>query len=308
MPPTLPPSIQSGALLEGKYRIVGVVSARGGMADLYEAHDESLNRRVAVKVLKRRHRQKISRRLFALEAQRTGAAGAVTPAVTTVYAFGEDEQERPYIVMELLRPEQGWRPLNDWIDRLHAAAPYLPQCFRFDIRWRRLVRCFIDALEPFARPGWVHRDIKPANVFVQHDRHLVPRRIKLIDLGLMTHAADHERYRLMQCGTPGYMAPEQLRGAPPGPEADAWAAGVTLHDAALNKPAFVLDLVRGTRRAMRANDRDALRILADQYGPNALSERKRLDDADLLDTFNLLFDPIPGQRLKALGRLLDDGG
>ena len=308
MPATAPPSIQSGALLEGKYRIVRVLSARGATADLYEAFDETLSRGVAVKVLKRRRRGTISRRYFAIEAQRTGAAAAVTPAVTTVHGFGEDEQERPYIVMELLRPEEGWRPLNDWIDRLHAAAPYLPRCFRFDIRWRRLVRCFIDALEPFARLGWVHRDIKPANVFVQHDRHLVPRRIKLIDLGLMTHAADHERYRLMQCGTPGYMAPEQIRGAPPGPEADAWAAGVTLHEGALHKPAFMPDLVRATRRAMKANDRDTLRIQADQYGPNALSERGRLEDADLLDTFNLLFDPIPGQRLKALGRLLDDGG
>ena len=307
MAPPPPPSINPGVRLEGKYRIVRVLSALGSTADLYEAFDESLKRPVAVKVLKRQRRTSVNRRLlFEAEARRTGGLGVLTSAVTTVYAFGEDDLQRPYIVMELLRPEEGWRPMNEWIDLIHKAAPNFPLYFRRDVRWRPLVRCFIDALEPFVPLGWVHRDIKPTNVFVQHDEQLVPRRIKLIDLGLMTHAKDPPSYWLMECGTPGYIAPEQLRGTPPSPESDAWSVGVTLHVAALNTPAFENQLVQATRQAMKNKDRAALRMLADQYGPPALSQSARLDAAGLLDVFYAIFDPIPGGRLKALKRLLAD--
>ncbi|MGP3689181.1 protein kinase domain-containing protein [Streptomyces sp. IBSNAI002] len=208
--------IAGATLAEGRYRIDGPLGS-GGMAQVYRAYDVRLDRPVAVKTMLPAlalDEDFVAR--FRRESQAMAALGHIH--VVTVHDTGEEPRQGgppiPYFVMELVSGPS----LADQL-RTHGALP-VPQALR-------LVDQLLSALEASHALGLVHRDIKPANVL------LAPGGVaKVTDFGIVralagtaltgTHAA---------IGTPPYMAPEQLRGAPDiDGRCDLYAVGVVLFE------------------------------------------------------------------------------
>ena len=209
----------------GPYEIVSLLGA-GGMGEVYEARDERLARRVAIKVLPAEAiADDEARRRLLREARM--AAQLNHPNICTIYEVGESVG-LAYIVMERIEG----RPLDAVIGArglpLEIVARYGAQ--------------IADALDCAHQQGVVHRDLKGANVLVTADG-----RVKVLDFGLAKHAApaetdDATRSTITRpgeiAGTPEYLAPEILRGAPADARSDLWSLGVVLHEMASGAPPF----------------------------------------------------------------------
>jgi serine/threonine protein kinase len=190
-------------LLADRYRVIDRVGS-GGMATVLLAEDERLGRQVAVKRLHAESPEDTARR-FRREA-RLGAS-LNHPNVVSVYDIVSDD-EGVLIVMEYVEGET----LRDAIER----GPLPPE------RAVEVLRGVAGALDHAHGEGIVHRDVKPANVLLGRDG-----RIKLADLGIAT-AVEGTRITMSGTvlGTAAYMAPEQLEGHKPGPEADIYSLAV----------------------------------------------------------------------------------
>lgn len=202
--------ITSGTRID-LYEIDGPIGA-GSMGDVFRAHDASLNRPVAVKILNDKHRDNDELRArFVREAR---ACAAISHAnVVQVFTTGKYD-DRPYIAMEFL----------DGVDLGTAVAQggklaSLPA-----------TRAVLDAargLEAAARAGLIHRDVKPSNL-VQ----LVDGTVKVTDFGLAKPLDTSDEPQLtalgVVVGTPDYIAPEQARGEKIDERVDIYALGGTL--------------------------------------------------------------------------------
>ena len=244
----------------GRYRLLHRLG-QGGMGVVFAAEDETLSRRVAVKVIA--EPDDSARRRFRREAR--AAAGVNHPNVCQVYEIGEDGG-RLFIAMELLEGE----PLQE---RLARGPLPLTEA-------QALARGLLAALAALHESGIVHRDLKPSNVF------LTRHGVKLLDFGLARplpldtgrladSRADITRAGLI-VGSPRYMAPEQVIGETVDERTDIFAAGAILYEAIAGRPAFqgdnVVQLLAATLHeqppplsggaAVRAFDRVVRRALA----------------------------------------------
>jgi serine/threonine-protein kinase len=198
----------------GNYEIVEEIG-KGGMGVVYKAVQPSLQRFVAIKVLRPPltfDDQFVQR--FQREAL---AAGHLrNPHIVTVLDVGQ-EHGLHYIVMEFL---QG-RTLGALIRQEWGAghALTLP-------RVATIVDQIASALDDAHQHGLVHRDVKPANIFVD-DRD----RVTLTDFGIAKAAAETERLTQtgVSIGTPEYMSPEQARGEEVDHRSDVYALGIVVY-------------------------------------------------------------------------------
>jgi serine/threonine-protein kinase len=191
----------AGSLLAGRYRVVERLGS-GGMAAVYLAHDERLDRRVAVKRLHAGGDDDMDARRF----EREGKIGASLSHPNLVSIFdAEQDDESVLLIMEYVAGET----LADLLSR----GPVEPR------RAVAIVRAVAAALDHAHAGGIVHRDIKPGNVLLGRNGS-----VKLADLGI---AKAVERTGITGTGTvlgtPAYMAPEQLEGGPLGPGVDVYA-------------------------------------------------------------------------------------
>ena len=199
------------AELNQKYEVRGTLGA-GAMGTVYDAVDRIIERRVAIKVVKRPSENDPeaveAHARFRREAQ---AAGRLShPNIVGVYDYGENATEA-WIVMELV--EGG--SLKSRLDRHERFT--IPDIVR-------IMSEVCAALQYSHQRGVVHRDIKPGNIMMTTDG-----QVKIADFGI----ARLENSSMTQVGTligtPSYMAPEQFRGEPGDLRADIWAAGVVLY-------------------------------------------------------------------------------
>lgn len=232
----------------GPYRVLGPLGA-GGMGEVYRALDERLGREVAVKVLPPGFETDPDRlRCFAREAR---AAGALNhPNILVVHDLGE-HAGAPFLVTELLRGET-------LRERLHA-GPLPP---------RKAVETaaqIADGLAAAHERHIVHRDLKPENLFITADGV-----VKILDFGLARAPgtppdAAHEAATVdagaavasdpgRVLGTPGYMAPEQVRGLPADHRADVFALGCVLYEMLSGRPPFARPTVADTLAAILTAD------------------------------------------------------
>jgi serine/threonine-protein kinase len=222
-------SFDTGQVLADRYHLTERI-ATGGMGEVWRAHDATLDRDVAVKVLRpdgSDNEAFVDR--FRAEARHSG--GLSHPNIGTVHDFGDDDGTA-YLVMELLEGE----PLSTIIrDR----AP-LPQDEVRDI----LVQT-ARALEAAHAAGVVHRDVKPANIVVNADGYA-----KLTDFGIARALNEAPMTQTGEVlGTPHYLSPEQAQGEPAGPLSDVYALAVVGYEMLTGRRPFSGDTMVTTALA-----------------------------------------------------------
>ncbi|MEU4641179.1 protein kinase [Micromonospora sp. NPDC023814] len=220
--------MQRDQLLAGRYRLGGRLG-RGGMSEVYRAHDEVLERDVAVKVLVAADPSARRR----IQAEAKAAARLSHPNVTAVHDYGESllfDRYAPFVVMELL----SGRTLAQRL----AAGPLPP---RDALRVCAEVAAGLGAAHA---EGLVHRDVKPENVV------LTPTGAKVVDFGIAAVAGTPEidfEGRLL--GTPAYLAPERLAAGEVLPASDVYALGLLVHQALAGRLPWHSETPTGMLRA-----------------------------------------------------------
>ncbi|MFD1937765.1 MULTISPECIES: serine/threonine-protein kinase [Nonomuraea] len=197
-----------------RYRLIESIG-EGGMGIVWRAHDDLLDRTVAIKEVRytgigEQKRAQLNQRTI----REARAAGRLDhPNVIVIHDVIE-EDGRPWIVMQLVRS----RSLAETI-RQRGPLP-VPEV-------ARIGGAVLGALLAAHAAGVLHRDVKPENVLLAEDG-----RVVLTDFGIA--AVDAEAGLTATgnlVGTPAYMPPERLNGLPATPASDLWSLGATLHTA-----------------------------------------------------------------------------
>ncbi|MDI6097835.1 serine/threonine-protein kinase [Actinoplanes sp. NEAU-A12] len=195
--------------LGGRYRLENELG-RGGMAVVWLAMDEVLDRPVAVKVLAGRYAG--DRRFRARILHEARAAATLShPNIAQIYDFGESQENGspvPYVVMELI---------NGPTLQQRVSRGRIPPRTVF-----RICGEVATALAVAHEDGLVHRDIKLANIMV------TPAGAKVVDFGIAAVAGPASPEDAL-LGTPAYLAPERLLGGAIEPASDVYALGVLLY-------------------------------------------------------------------------------
>jgi predicted Ser/Thr protein kinase len=188
---------------------------RGGMGVVYRARDTRLERDVAIKVLRTTSPEEAAR----LEQEAKAAATLNHPGIVTIYDF-EAGFDGYFITMEYV---QG--------DPLDLVARTQPERVH-----RNLIPILVrlaDAVAYAHRHHVVHRDLKPGNIL------LTPtQEVKILDFGIAARLDTGASAGPAVCGTPYYMAPEQIRGQDTTPATDIYALGATSFQLATGRPPF----------------------------------------------------------------------
>ncbi len=225
-------TLSSGQTVQ-HYRIVEKIG-EGGMGEVYRAHDERLDRDVAIKVLLEAVAQDTDR-LARFEREAKAVARLDHPNILAIHEFGTD-QGVTFAVTELLEGES----LRECL--INAGGP---------LAWRRVQEigaAVANGLGAAHSKGVVHRDLKPENIFLVDDG-----RVKILDFGLaqvkVPVEEEAETATLTPAGTVpgtvmgtvGYMSPEQVRGQPADARSDIFALGCVLYEMLAGHRAFKRD-------------------------------------------------------------------
>src|SRR3954452_25605574 len=208
-----------GTTIDGRYRITGRV-ARGGMATVYTAVDQRLERTVALKII---HPSQATNVHFVerFNDEAKTIARLTHPNVVAVYDQGTHEG-LPYLVMEYVRG----RTLRELLADRRRLQPQEALA---------IMEQMLAAIAAAHRAGLVHRDVKPENVLVAEapgDTHnLIDGVVKVADFGLaraVEASADETGSHLM--ATVAYVAPELVTDGHADPRTDVYSAGIVLFE------------------------------------------------------------------------------
>ena len=277
------PQATARITLPARYRIIRHI-ANGGMASVWEAHDELLDRAVAVKVLGAHlGEDERARRRFAREARTAGGLSS-HPHVVTIYDVAEHDG-RSFIVMELMRG-------GNVADRIAAGRVTREEA----LRWLAEAASALDAAH---EAGIVHRDVKPANLLLDQRGRLAIGDFGIARLGL----EDQITQTGQVLGTASYIAPEQAMGQPSTPASDRYALAVV-----------AFELLTGTKPFRAEGFAAQARAHVDDPPPPASVRDRSLPAAvdDVLDR-GLAKDPhdrwpTAGAMVRALQAALPGGG
>ncbi|RPI88658.1 MAG: serine/threonine protein kinase [Chloroflexi bacterium] len=203
--------MKTSSLLGNRYLLEKTLGT-GGMSVVYSARDLTLERKVAVKILREDYSSSQAfRDRFHEEAK--SVANLSHPNIVTIHDFGLDE-ERLYIVMEYV-PGTDLKTILQQRGRLgvdEAVSLMIQAC---------------GGVGYAHRAGIVHCDIKPQNLLVTPDR-----RLKVLDFGIARALATIQPGEKVDVvwGSPQYFAPEQAGGDPPSPASDVYSLGVVLFE------------------------------------------------------------------------------
>jgi len=205
-----------GTILSNRYSIASIVG-RGGMAEVYLAHDMVLDHAVALKLLKEQYVDSEEfRKRFRREAE--SIASLSHPNVVSAYDWGKTEDGRLYIAMEYV--EGG--TLAKRITRKGTMDPF---------EAAGIARQVALALAELHRCGVVHRDIKPHNIFLTGNPLDSIGAVKLGDFGIARAVeATTVTGTSLVLGSVRYLSPEQARGESIGPWSDLYSLGVVLYE------------------------------------------------------------------------------
>lgn len=206
-----------GRTINDRFEIIGLI-ARGGMGKVYRAQQKPLGREVALKVLDPRHSGEEDpdfQARFFLEA--STAAKLTHPNTVTVFDYGKTAEDVYFIVMEMVEG----RTLSSIVKHGGAVSPQ--SAIHIAVQIAR-------SLREAHSIGVIHRDLKPANVLItQHaDEESF---VKVLDFGLVKDLSEDQdlTQQGMFMGSPKYMSPEQIQGAPIDSRTDVYSLGVLLY-------------------------------------------------------------------------------
>jgi serine/threonine protein kinase len=216
-------------VIAGRYQLLAPLGA-GGAGTVWRARDELLHREVAVKEVRLPPGQDQQRALVDTLREARAAAALNHPSIITVHDV-ISEGGQPWIIMDLL----AGRSLGDLVKERGPLPPGHVATIGLRV---------LDALEAAHHRGILHRDVKPGNVMITDLGEVV-----LTDFGIAAHTDDvpgagtaaAAAHAGDVAGSPGYIAPEHLRGEPSGPMADLWSLGATLYLAAEGRAPFERD-------------------------------------------------------------------
>lgn len=215
----------------GKYQIRRELG-KGAMGVVYEAWDPVIDRRVAIKVIRRDaldlaaggDSQDGGELLTRLRREAQAAGRLSHAGIVAIYDFGEDATQGggpvAYIAMELV----DGRELRELLDDGQRFGPDDAV---------RIVGEMLAALQHAHERGVTHRDIKPANVILMHDGS-----VKLADFGVARIESSDLTQAGTLIGTPSYMSPEQLLGLPVDGRSDLFSCGVLLYEMLTGRKPF----------------------------------------------------------------------
>ncbi|HKL99866.1 MAG TPA: Stk1 family PASTA domain-containing Ser/Thr kinase [Mobilitalea sp.] len=211
--------LKPGAIISDRYEIIDNVGS-GGMADVYKAKDQRLNRFVAIKVLKAEYssdRSFVNK--FRGEAQ--SAAGLSHPNIVNVYDVGDDSGLH-YIVMELVEGIT----LKRFIERKGKLE--VKEAVGITIQ-------IAQGMEAAHDNHIIHRDIKPQNIIISREG-----KVKVTDFGI-AKATNSNTITSNAMGSVHYLSPEQARGGYSDEKSDIYSLGVTLYEMLSGKVPFAGD-------------------------------------------------------------------
>ncbi|MFI6322610.1 serine/threonine-protein kinase [Nonomuraea sp. NPDC050556] len=226
-------------MIAGRYQLLTPLGS-GGAGTVWRARDEVLHREVAVKEVRLPPELNGSETALIDTLREARAAAALNhPSIITVHDVIA-EYGQPWIIMDLLAGQS----LGDLVKQ-RGPLPY-GQVATVGLG-------VLDALEAAHARGILHRDVKPGNVMITDAGEVI-----LTDFGIAAHwsdrpgaataAAASQEGRIT--GSPGYIAPEHLRGEPAGPAADLWSLAAALYAAVEGYPPFHRDTTMATIAAV----------------------------------------------------------
>ncbi|MET8154455.1 serine/threonine-protein kinase [Actinoplanes sp. NPDC049668] len=214
----------AGTLMASRYRLVSRLET-GGMAQIWHADDELLDRPVALKLPAGLDPASADLLHLAWKEARM-AARLSHPNIAAVHdynaAMRPEGYMAPFVVMELL-----------------AGESLAARLARSPLTWREAAgvgAAVADALSAAHSSGVVHRDIKPGNVM------LTPTGVKILDFGISAATGEPDDDETgATFGTPAYVAPERLDGKPAEPATDVYGLGVLLYEMVTGEPPYPVD-------------------------------------------------------------------
>jgi eukaryotic-like serine/threonine-protein kinase len=226
-------------LLQERYRLLTVVG-KGGMGTVWRAHDEVLNRDVAIKEVALPGRSSVSERVLLhhrVLSEARATAMLDHPGVVTIHDIVEQDG-RPWIVMELVQGSS----LQGLLDRGGRLSPCRAAAVGSQV---------LSVLVAAHTVGMLHRDVKPSNVLLALDG-----RVVLTDFGLAINR-NEAGFRIPLEGSPAYVSPEQASSEPITEASDLWSLGAMLYAAVEGRPPYA----RGGALA------SLMAVLLDPYEP-----------------------------------------
>ena len=238
-----------GQLIGGRYRLLAPLG-EGGMATLWRAVDEQLDREVAVKLLRPQYGTDAG--FAARFRQEARSAGSLShPNIVPVYDYGTDaESGGQYIVMQLVEGQ-------DLAAVLRERGPLQPD------EAVRIALGVASALEAAHRRGIVHRDVKPGNILIDHD-------VKVTDFGIARAVSETSMTVTgTTLGSVHYFSPEQARGDQVTGASDVYSLGIVLYEMLTGRRPFEGDSAAGV--ALKRLTEDPLPPTTHAPVPAALS-------------------------------------
>ena len=245
--------------LVGRYRVLAPIG-EGGMGVVFKGVDEELGRMVAIKTLKDTGYNKSYYDLFLAEARQLARLNH--PSVVTIHDVGRIGK-RPFFVME-------------WLNGVTLAERMRKAPIKQESA-RELFLQLLDALNAVHKMGIVHRDVKPANVMLS----AAAKTCCLLDFGLAS--TDGQRERKGVSGTPGYFAPEVLKGLPGDYRSDFFSLGAIAYEMFSGVPMSRL-------KRLHQENNLSLQVLEDSESWKNLNENART-------TIQSMLLPDPDNRL-----------
>ncbi|KLU06728.1 serine/threonine protein kinase [Rhodopirellula islandica] len=279
----------------GDFRLVREIG-RGGMGIVYEAEQESLGRRVAIKVLPKQSLL-TDDALQSFHREASTAAAMHHSNIVPIFGTGQCDGTQ-YLVMQLIRGES--------LDkRITAEGP------PFDCRTAAEIAAQIaDGLAYAHGNGVLHRDVKPANILLDEEGVA-----QLTDFGLARNTRDDPTMTQALSGSPRYMAPERFQGQSD-ERSDVYGVGLTLYEMLAGTPAFEgltqqqlpeavkLQLIKPWRDVRADVPMDLQTIVAKAINPEPAHRYPSASDLrDDLKRF-LQDEPILARRTTAFQRLV----